>query len=180
MEEFKALAKKVVVVDTRSDIGAGLIRGAYWLPAKGAIVSWLANLISPDAEYLLFCEKSAFEDLADRFLRIGYFNIRGYNNFAIEEWGEELNKPTIIGFPEFRELKEYSHLDVRNIPEYESGGIPEGSISIPLPRLPARVEELKGKEGIIVSCRTGLRARVAYSILVREGINSTIFAVGTI
>jgi hypothetical protein len=39
---------------------------------------------------------------------------------------------------------------------------------------------LKGKEGIIVSCRTGLRARVAYSILVREGINSTIFAVGTI
>ena len=110
------MAQNVPVIDTRNDIGAGLIKGAYWLPAKGAIVGWLTNLISPDTEFLIFSEVNTFEDVADRLLRIGYFNIRGYNNFSIDLWGEELNKPTIIGFPEFKELKEYSHLDIRNIP----------------------------------------------------------------
>lgn len=109
-------------------------------------------------------------------MRIGYFNIRGYNNFSIDDWGEELNQPTIIGFPQLKDLKEYVHLDVRNVPEFESGGVIEGSIAIPLPKLPERVGEVRGKEEIVVSCRTGLRARVAYSILIREGITSTILA----
>jgi hydroxyacylglutathione hydrolase len=48
VEEFKALAQKVTVIDTRNELGAGLIKGAYWLPAKGAIINWLANLIQPE------------------------------------------------------------------------------------------------------------------------------------
>lgn len=175
LEDYKELAQKTVIIDTRNDTGAGLIKGAYWLPAKGAIVNWLANLISPETEFLLICEPNTFEDIADRFLRIGYFNIRGYNNFSVADWGEDLNKPTIIGFPELKELKEYVHLDVRNVPEYESGVV-ENSVAIPLPKLPERVGEVKGKEGLVISCRTGLRARVAYSILIREGVSSTILA----
>jgi rhodanese-related sulfurtransferase len=65
---------------------------------------------------------------------------------------------------------------VRNIPEFENGGMAEGSIVLPLPKLPTSVEELKGKEHLVVSCRTGLRARVAYSILIRHGINATVLA----
>lgn len=152
-----------------------MIKGAYWLPSKGAIVNWLANLISPETEFLLISEPNTFEDIADRFLRIGYFNIRGYNNFSVGDWGELLNKPTIIGFPKLKELKEYVHLDVRNVPEYEFGVI-ENSVAIPLPKLPERVGEVKDKEGLVISCKTGLRARVAYSILIREGIPSTILA----
>jgi hydroxyacylglutathione hydrolase len=176
VEGFKTLAEKITIVDTRNDVGAGLIKGSYWLPSKGAIVYWLTSLISPETEFLLICEPNTFADIADRFLRVGYFNIRGYNSFSVGEWGEELNHPTIIGFPQLKDLKEYVHLDVRNVPELESGGVVENSISIPLPKLPERVGEVKGKEGIVVNCRTGLRARVAYSILAREGITATILA----
>ena len=153
-----------------------MIKGAYWLPSKGAIVYWLTNLVPPETEFLLFCEHNTFESIADRFLRVGYFNIRGYNNFSIDDWGDVLNKPNIIGFSQFKELKECIHLDVRNPPEIESGGAIENSIAIPLPQLQERLEEVKGKEGLVVNCRTGLRARVACSILLREGIAATVLA----
>jgi hypothetical protein len=47
VEEYKALAQKTIIVDTRKDVGAGLIKGAYWLPSKGAIVYWLTSLVPP-------------------------------------------------------------------------------------------------------------------------------------
>jgi rhodanese-related sulfurtransferase len=52
-------------------------------------------------------------------------------------------------------------------------------VPIPLPEVPSRLEEVKGKEGIVISCRTGMRARVAYSILKRQGIDSTILSEGS-
>lgn len=70
----------------------------------------------PETGFLIYCDPNTFVSIADRFLHVGYFNIRGYNNFSIADWGEELNKPNIIGFPQLKELKEYIHLDVRNPP----------------------------------------------------------------
>jgi hypothetical protein len=40
-------------VDTRSNIGEGIIKKSYWLPNKGAITNWLSNLLKPDAEFIL-------------------------------------------------------------------------------------------------------------------------------
>ena len=96
----------------------------------------------------------------------------------MSEWQGEFSRPTIIGFEKYKELKEISHLDVRNLPEYVSGGVVEGSVTIPLPEMTSRWSEVKGKDGIVISCRTGMRARVAYSILQREGIDSTILSEG--
>lgn len=75
-------------------------------------------MIAPETPFLLLCEEGKFEEVADRLLRIGYFGILGYNTFSIEEWPEELNSPSIIGFEEFKQLKDFTHVDVRNLPEY--------------------------------------------------------------
>jgi hypothetical protein len=44
-------------------------------------------------------------------------------------------KPTILKFITLAHLKERTHLDVRNLPEYQSAGVIQGSIRIPLPEL---------------------------------------------
>jgi hypothetical protein len=38
------------------------------------------------------------QDIIDRFFRIGYFNIRGFNNFNLNELKEEWVRPTILKF----------------------------------------------------------------------------------
>ena len=47
---------------------------------------------------------------------------------------------------------------------------------IPLPTLESRIGELKDKKNIVVNCQTGMRARVAFSVLARHGIESKVIA----
>jgi hypothetical protein len=84
---------------------------------------------------LIVCDEGKSQDLFDRFFRIGYFKIRGYNHFKISDLKEEFIKPTILKFEALKEVGERTHLDVRNLPEYQSAGIIEGAILIPLPEL---------------------------------------------
>jgi len=75
-----------------------LIKGAYWLPAKGGITTWLTGYFAPETQLLLFTEPGKWQETAERFFRIGYFNIKGYNNFPVNEWKGVLLKPKIIKF----------------------------------------------------------------------------------
>lgn len=70
--------------------------------------------------------------------------------------------------------KEHTHLDCRSKAEYETTGVIEGAVPIPLSELPSRTSELRGKPNIIVNCRTGLRARLASSILASHGISAKV------
>lgn len=87
-------------------------------------------------------------------------------------------KPTILKFITLAHLKERTHLDVRSLPEYQSAGVIEGSIRIPLPELEKRVGELKGKQNLVVNCLSGARSKVAFSILARHGIEAKVLAEG--
>jgi rhodanese-related sulfurtransferase len=60
-----------------------------------------------------------------------------------------------------------------------STGVFENSLLIPLPELKKRVEEARDKPNILVNCRTGIRARFAYSILANAGIEATVLADST-
>lgn len=96
------------------------------------------------------------------------------------DWKGESWNPNIVNFDQFKELKEVKHLDVRNIPEFVQTGVINNSILIPLPELHKRVVELKGEKNLVVSCRTGARARVAQSILAQEGIEAIVLSERTI
>jgi phage shock protein E len=61
-------------------------------------------------------------------------------------------------------------IDVRSPQEFK-GGNAAGSKNIPLGSLPSKVNELKGKEVILV-CLSGGRAGQAKSILTRAGIKA--------
>ena len=44
------------MVDTRVDVGEGIIRGTYWLPGNGPIVNWISNLFGPEEEFIIVAD----------------------------------------------------------------------------------------------------------------------------
>lgn len=64
-------------------------------------------------------------------------------------------------------------VDVRSPGEF-AGGSAEGAVNIPLDQIANRADELKGKEPIIVFCRSGNRSGQAKSILEQKGFKDVI------
>lgn len=74
----------------------GFIKGAYWIPKRGAMMTWLSNLLPIQTPLLIFCEKGQFEEIANRLFRFGYFNVLGFNNFLIEDWQGPIDTPKLV------------------------------------------------------------------------------------
>ena len=64
-------------------------------------------------------------------------------------------------------------VDVREPGEF-AGGTAKGAINIPLGRVAAELNRFKGKENIIVFCRSGNRSGQAKTILEQKGIKNVI------
>lgn len=50
------MSEELFVMDTRSDVGEGIIKKSYWLPSKGAISNWLASVITPETSFIIICD----------------------------------------------------------------------------------------------------------------------------
>jgi len=82
-------------------------------------------------------------------------------------FGIGTNKETITNL-----VKEGAFLvDVRSGVEF-SGGHVKGSVNIPLDQIPSQLTKFKGKEHIIVFCRSGMRSSQAKSILELNGFKN--------
>lgn len=65
--------------------------------------------------------------------------------------------------------KNATFVDVRTPEEFANGTV-EGAINIPLEQLEKQLNQLKGKENIVLFCRRGIRAGKAQDILKKNGI----------
>lgn len=82
------------------------------------------------------------------------------------------------GGPSSAELKEVINknaflVDVRTPGEFAGGSVP-GAVNIPLDRLPAQLVKFKGKESIVVFCRSGMRSAQAKTILEQNGFKNVV------
>lgn len=64
-------------------------------------------------------------------------------------------------------------VDVRTPAEFAEGSA-KGAVNIPLQELPQRLNDLKGKEQIVVFCRSGNRSSQAEAILKQNGFTNVI------
>ena len=113
--------------------------------------------------------------MVERLLRIGYFNIKGYNNFSIEDWkakGLPTWEPKTVSAKEFAADSKGKILDVRNLGEWKAGII-DGATTITLGEIPSRWQEVKDIDNLYVHCKSGWRARLALSILDKNGVKAT-------
>lgn len=72
--------------------------------------------------------------------------------------------------PSFKELKQQGAaiVDVRSVQEFNSGHI-NGSINIPLDKLPASLYKIPKNKPVITCCASGMRSASAKSILQNQG-----------
>lgn len=61
-------------------------------------------------------------------------------------------------------------IDVRTPGEYNAGHF-DNSINMPLNELPARLDELKQIENIVVCCASGIRSQKAFQLLAQNNID---------
>ena len=114
-------------------------------------------------------------DIINRYFRIGYFNIKGFNKFNVDDMKDDFVKPEMVTFDTLSDLKDVTHLDIRSKPEWITTGVMEGAMLISLPELESKVGELKDKKNIVVNCLTGMRSKVAFSLLARHNISAKVF-----
>ena len=82
-------------------------------------------------------------------------------------FGGSSNKENLITI-----VKEGAFLvDVRSPSEFADGNV-KGSVNIPLDQIPNLLSKFKGKENIVVFCRSGNRSSQAKSILEQNGFTN--------
>lgn len=86
------------------------------------------------------------------------------NMFTWQDPGEELARALAAGA---------CLVDVRSPGEYAAGSV-EGAVNIPLDDLYHQLDRLRGKEPIVVFCRSGNRSRHARELLVKQGFRNVI------
>jgi rhodanese-related sulfurtransferase len=64
-------------------------------------------------------------------------------------------------------------VDVREPSEFASGSA-KNAVNIPLGTIPSKIEEFKGKNAVVVFCRSGNRSAHAKHILEQNGIKNVI------
>ena len=64
-------------------------------------------------------------------------------------------------------------VDVRTAKEFNAGSV-DGAINIPLDQVEARLGEFKGKENLVLFCRSGNRSGQAKAILEKNGFKDIV------
>jgi len=65
-------------------------------------------------------------------------------------------------------------VDVRTAKEFKEGSV-EGAINIPLDQVEARMAEFRGKENLVLFCRSGNRSGQAKAILEKNGFTNIVY-----
>jgi hydroxyacylglutathione hydrolase len=172
-----AIARGALVVDVRpsADFAVGHLPRAVNIPLGNSFLTWAGSVVPPDRDVVLVATPAvrSAAALAARELRlIGLDRVLGV--FAPDELapiaaGPLATLPSIPAAALARESRRGATvLDVRNRSEWEEGHVP-GARLVPLPELPARLEELRGAGPIAVHCQGGSRSAVAASLLRSAG-----------
>ena len=165
-----------LVLDTRhsDEFAAGHLAGSVSIGLWGKYANWAGALLDPKQPLALITAPGAEHESAMRLGRIGFDRVAGFleGGFAaLAGHKEQLASFERIDPPEmFARLKSgrIALLDVRAPGERESMRI-EGTLSIPLEQLEARLDELPREGALAVHCAGGYRSTIACSLLQRAG-----------
>ncbi|HJP63767.1 MAG TPA: MBL fold metallo-hydrolase [Mucilaginibacter sp.] len=166
------LEKDILIVDTRpvDEFRAGHLHGAMNIQDGDKFETWLGSIIGPDELfYLIGSDETSLDSLIRKAAKIGYErNIKGAllppDNAS--ETLPEIDQSDYKFHPDH-----YTIVDVRNWGEVNERKIFEHAISIPLPELRERLNEISADKPIVVHCAAGYRSAAATSIIAGK-INS--------
>ncbi|KAA8484170.1 glyoxylase-like metal-dependent hydrolase (beta-lactamase superfamily II) [Arcticibacter tournemirensis] len=162
------ITRETWIVDTRAEdtFKQGHLPHSVNIMEGEKFETWLGTIIRPDESFYLAAGSS---DQLVRMIRrsasIGYESlIKGA--FVINEADEQ---NPVLDLDHFKAHKDdYTIIDVRNRSEVEEKKLFENSISIPLPDLRNRINEIPTSKPIVIHCAGGYRSAAASSLIASE------------
>ncbi|MCC8423838.1 MBL fold metallo-hydrolase [Mucilaginibacter sp. UR6-11] len=163
------IQKNIPVIDTRikEEFRKGHLKGAINLQDGEKFETWLGSILQPQEQYYLIAETD--DDLnrvIEKAAKIGYEqNIKA----ALLPGDKFDEKSAAINLADFKQSPQsYTIVDVRNQTEINAGKIFSQALSIPLPELRERLNEIPLNKPIVVHCAAGYRSAAAASIIAGE------------
>lgn len=169
----------ITIIDARTQqqFKAGHHSGAINIAAGGKFETWLGTIVAPkDSFYLVAENREVLEKLVEKTAKIGYEkNIKA----ALTTPAKADKKEAELDIDHFKSHKgDYQILDVRNDAELKEGKIFEQAISIPLPELAGRADEIDPDRPVVVHCASGYRSAIAASLLKNQLPDTQVYDLG--
>jgi glyoxylase-like metal-dependent hydrolase (beta-lactamase superfamily II) len=177
----QALALQAVgaqVVDTREagDFAAAHLAGSINIGLGGQFATWAGSVLSRETPIVIIADPGREREAMMRLGRIGFDHVAGYlkeGMLSVQGTPSLTATTERISAPVAAERIASSDpplvLDVRAAGERASKSI-NGSLSMPLSTLPARIGELPKGRALLVHCAGGYRSSLAVSLLRRAGV----------
>jgi hydroxyacylglutathione hydrolase len=173
------LEQDILVVDTRpkQDFRNGHVNGAINLQDGEKFETWLGSIVGPDEQfYLIGADDAELDKMIAKAAKIGYEkNIKAallepVNGFEIVP---DLDLTDFV-----QHTEDFTIIDVRNNNETSEGLIFKSAITIPLPELRERINEIPTDKPIVVHCAAGYRSAAAVSIIGGQVTNVPVYDLG--
>ncbi len=134
---------------------------------------WLGWLVPADSPLLYVTDETPVARLVDESLLVGYEDFAGWLKGGVKAWQDAGRELVAVDLADARRARKYivegaASLDVREPDEYRQGHL-EGTIHIPLGRLPTELERVPRGRPVVVYCGHGERASTAVSLLEAAG-----------
>ena len=163
--DVDTLDKAIVIVDARKEkeYKKGHLPNSINLMEGEKFETWLGSIIKPGEQfYLAGKTKDQLQKLIQRAAAIGY-EPQIKEAFVLDYAAQ--SEP-VIDVDAFKEnLEDYTIVDVRTGSEVKEGKPFKNSISIPLPEIRNRVNEIPTDKPIVVHCAGGYRSAAGSSII---------------
>ena len=153
------------VIDTRKegDFKNGHLPHSINLVEEGKFETWLGSIIRPDEIFFLASDsKEQLQTMLERTAAIGYES-QVAEGFVIESGTIIEERMNVDEFANHQQ--DYTIVDVRSVSELKEGKIFQNSISMPLPEIRNRINEIPIDKPIVVHCAGGYRSAAGSSII---------------
>jgi len=177
-DDFKSMAEdeEYLVIDTRDIdevIKYGTIKDAWFIGIDGTFASWVGQLVENiDQKIIFIADETDVIEVATRFSRVGYDNVRGYLIGGIYNWinqGYDIEKvPSVKSAELLSQNEDRQLIDLRPDQDFLESPI-EGSINLSLENLSSHQDILDKDQGYYLYCTSGYRSLIATTILKAMG-----------
>lgn len=175
-EEQAFFKAGIPIIDVRpkAKFRAGHLKGSINLQDGEKFETWLGSIMQPNERFYLVADTDAALDIAiKKAAKIGYeANIEAA---VLLPLGVAVESP-VLDIEAFKANPEnYTVIDVRNWTEIGAGKLFKNSLTIPLPELRRRLNEIPADKPIVVHCAAGYRSAAAASIIETVVTNVPVF-----
>lgn len=174
------------VLDVRdpAEFAKGHVAGSLNIGLGGQYATWAGTLLDREKPIVIIAEPGREEEAALRLGRIGFDDLKGFlggGMAALAGYPEMLRQTERLSAVMLAEELAGSQppvlIDVRTPREWTAKHI-EGSVNIPLNRLPERLAEIPRERRTAVHCAGGYRSSIAASLLHRSGFKAVLEMAG--